>query len=77
MAVETKGPDRLGVTIVEALGIDKDLVRRLIVDCQACRPPTIYIEGFDDEAIYDINWALLLQGAEVKFVKDLVSKKGD
>lgn len=75
MALETKGPDRLGVMIAEALGIEHRLVRRLIVDCQACQLPTVYIEAYGDEAVYDINWALLLEGAEVKFVKDLPGKK--
>ena len=77
MAIEIKVPDRLGLAILEALGIDKFLVRRLIVDCQAGCLPTVYIESIDDDAMYDINWGLLLQDAEVKFVKDLVSKKGD
>jgi len=47
----------------------------VIVDCQAGRQPIVHIESFDDEGMYDINWALLLKGAEVKFVKDLSCKK--
>ena len=58
------GPDRLGAKIVEALGLKENTVRRLIIDCQACKPPVVYIVSTDDEAMHDINWELLLKEAE-------------
>ena len=76
MAVETKGPDQLGVMIAEALGLGPQQVRRLIVDCQAGRPPTVYIEASDD-VIYDVNWALLQGGSEVRFVRDIGGGGGE
>ena len=64
------GPDRLGARIVEALGIKENLVRRLILDCQACKPPVVYIEADGDDAMYDLNWELLLRGAEIKTLEE-------
>jgi len=73
MAVETNGPDELGVTIAEALGLDPQQVRRLIVDCSAGRRPIVYVEASDDD-IYDVNWALLQGGSEVRFVRDITEE---
>ena len=62
------GPDRLGAKIAGALGLKENTVRRLIIDCQACKPPVVYIESADDETMYDINWELLVKGAEVRLI---------
>jgi len=60
--------DKLGTVIAKALGLKDNTVRRLIIDCQACKPPVVYIESADDETMYDINWELLVKGAEVRLI---------
>ena len=76
MAVETRGPDKLGVMIVEALGLDHNQVRRVIIDCQANAVPYVYVEAVSDEAMYDVNWTLLQGGSVVRFVRDVTGEAG-
>ena len=68
MAIEMPAPDGLGVAIAEVLGIDTKTVHRLIVDCQACQFPMVYIEMHGSEEVLDLDWAKGLKGAEIKIL---------
>ena len=69
MAIERPRIDTLGIAIVEALGIDKRSVRHVSVDCPANGLPVIYVEIVGDSPLEEIDWADLVQGAEVRLVK--------
>ena len=66
MATEMAAPDTLGTAIAEALGVDG--VHRLIVDCQACCVPMVYVEMYAGDKMLDLDWAKGLRGAEVKIL---------
>lgn len=54
----------VGKTICNALGVDSDMVRRIIIDINIEYPVVAYVEMYGSEKILDINWDML-KGATV------------
>lgn len=52
-------PDVLGVKVCEALGIDPDLVQRIVIDIDACRvgPLPVYVQMIGTDKLLNIDWS--------------------
>ena len=54
------------IVALRALGIDTNMVRRVVIDLQAGHAVVIHIERFGDDRILEVVRAL--EGVEVRFV---------
>ena len=61
--------DTLGELICQAIGINPDQVRRVIVDCEAENLIMVYVEMYGGKALLDIDWAKGLKGAQVQVLE--------
>ena len=69
MAVEAVGRDKLGMAIVNALGMDHREVRRVIIDCDAGALSMVYVEAYASEKMLDLDWSKGLEGAEITILE--------
>lgn len=60
--------DRVGIPILEALGIDPFKIGRMVIDLQPGQPARVYAEIPGNEKLLEVDWAEALKGIEVKFL---------
>lgn len=68
MAISYMKSRELGKVLCEALGLDVNLTKRIIIDCDSSDGntiPMVYVEMIGDRRLLDIQWTDALKGAEV------------
>ena len=56
------------IKICEALGLDSNMVRRIVLDFNLQSPVIAYIEMYGDKRLLDIQWSL--DGAKIEQVSE-------
>lgn len=67
MAIAISG-NELNIKVCKALGLDPNLVSRVVLDLDACNPGPIpvYVEMYSNEKLLDIQWSF--EGIEINYV---------
>lgn len=55
----------VGTVICEALGLEANTVKQIIIDIDSDAPIRVYVEMYATDWILDLDWAKGLKGAEV------------
>jgi hypothetical protein len=60
--------EKLGLAILEVLGLEGFPARRVIIDCGVRNAAMVYIEAFANDKILKLDWVEGLEGAEIKIL---------
>lgn len=57
--IDAKG-DKLGRVLCEALGLDPDMTKRIVLDVPSGGPVVAYVEQYASSMVFEIDWSALL-----------------